>query len=269
MQKHIREPDPRFQSPPRAVLRRAEAEHLGSWLYGSPLPEHVWGCVLMTTLLILGLGGLALTLRPSPFSALCAILCLLLLYPMIIYVIDKRISRIDIFSNGFLWKNIFSLNVFRWEEIGTIRRGTWRNATDGQPEGIKDIDTITVKHRNGQYFVISDLSKLYRHMRARLCDTIESQFVAVRLPEALRHYYDGKTLDFETFVLSRDGLWRQGDFLPWSRVERLEIGPERLLIRSEGRTSDWFCTPLPEQPNACLLKALIEAIRMGDVRAGP
>jgi hypothetical protein len=50
----------------------------------------------------------------------------------------------------------------------------------------------------------------------------------------------------------------------WSQVETIEIGPEQVIIRREGETSDWFRTHFFLLPNACLLKALMETSRTAE-----
>ncbi|RAQ96245.1 DUF6585 family protein [Thermogemmatispora tikiterensis] len=184
----------------------------------------------------------------------------LLLLMWVIWTVDTFYSRIDLFSHGFLWSSPFNQAAFRWEDISTIWRGTYQASSDSHPEGVGEIDTIKVKQQNGSLFELSTFTQLNEHERARICDTIESYFVATHLPALLEGYQRGEILNFDPLFVSRDGLWNKGDFLPWSQVETIEIGPEQIVIRREGRTSDWYRTWVPRQPNACLLNAVVEIV---------
>ncbi|WP_376796241.1 DUF6585 family protein [Thermogemmatispora sp.] len=247
-----------LQSVPPAIMRQAEAERLGDWLCGYRLPQKTWGCLLLL-LPLLFFGTLCFGNLQSPVGLIILVITLALLITWAIWTFDTARSRIDLFSNGFLWSSPLSRQTFRWEEIQTLWRGTFR-AT--QPQGVETIDTIKVKHRNGSVFEISTVTQLNEHERARICDIIESYFVSFHLPNLLERYQRGEILNFDPLFVSRSGLSNKGDFLPWSQVEAIESGPERIVIRREGRTSDWYHTWVPRQPNACLLKALLELLQM-------
>ncbi|MBX5457139.1 MAG: hypothetical protein IRZ31_09575 [Thermogemmatispora sp.] len=244
---------------PPAILRRAEAKRLGDWLCGYRLPQKTWGCLVLL-LPLLFIEALWLSSGFSIFALVTLGVTFLLLLMWVIWTVDTFYSRIDLFSHGFLWSSPFNQEAFRWEDITTIWRGTYRAPSDSHPEGVSDIDTIKVKHQNGRLFEISTLHKLNEHERARICDTIESYFVATHLPSLLERYQRGEVLNFDPLFLNHHGLSNKGDFLPWSQVETIVIRPEQIVIRREGRTSDWYRTWVPRQRNACLLKAVVEIV---------
>ncbi|RAQ96246.1 DUF6585 family protein [Thermogemmatispora tikiterensis] len=247
------------QPVPSSILRRAEARGLGDWLCSYRLPQKTGSCLflLLPTLFIE-------LLFVGSVHALGAFIALgITLWPLVLWAgwtFNTSRSRIDLFSNGFIHTSPLNQQIFPWKEIKMLWRGTYKNSSNTQSAGVKDIDTIKIRDKQGRAFEISTLHKLNEHERARICDTIESYFVATHLPALLEGYQRGEILNFDPLFVSRDGLWNKGDFLPWSQVETIEIGPEQIVIRREGRTSDWYRTWVPRQPNACLLNAVVEIV---------
>jgi len=67
-------------------------------------------------------------------------------------------------------------------------------------------------------------------------------------------FLDGKSVKVYRWEnISTNGFHENGDLLPWSMVEKAEVGSDFLLIRKEGRTSDWYRAPIYRVPNAALL----------------
>ncbi|WP_069805326.1 DUF6585 family protein [Thermogemmatispora onikobensis] len=250
-----------WQPVPASILRQAEARGLGDWLFSYRLPQKTWGCLfLLLALLFMELIFVGSPLALGALITLGITLGLLVLWAF--WTFDTSRSRLDLFSNGFIHTSPLNQQIFPWKEIKTLWRGTYENSSDTQSAGVQDIDTIKIRDKQGRGFEISTFHKLSEHERARICDTIESYFVATHLPALLEGYQRGEILNFDPLYVSRDGLLNKGDFLPWSQVEKIEIGPERIVIRREGRTSDWYHTWVPLQPNACLLKALVEIVHL-------
>ncbi len=249
------------QPVPSSILRQAEARELGDWLFSYRLSQKTWGCLfVLFPLLFMELIFVGSQLALGALITVGVTLGLLVFWAC--WTFNASRSRIDLFSNGFIHTSPLKQQIFPWKEIKMLWRGTYQNSSDTQSAGVKDIDTIKVRDKKGNTFEISILHKLTEHERAHICDTIESYFVATHLPAFLEGYQRGEILSFDPLYVSRDGLLHKGDFLPWSQVETIEIGPERIVIRREGRTSDWYRTWVPLQPNACLLKALVEIVHL-------
>src|SRR5262249_34945181 len=91
---------------------------------------------------------------------------------------------------------------------------------------------------------------------------IERHFVEARLPALIEQYNAGTEIAFGSspaeLRVSLNGVSESGDLLPWFRVEKAEVGPDFVLIRKEGQTSDWYRALISHVPNAALLKALLD-----------
>ena len=168
-----------------------------------------------------------------------------------------REDQVVVYQEGLISKQGTDERAVRWEQVPTLFRG---NTTSGEDniEHIGDIDTMRVQGPDGKEYVLD--ASLPSHIRARVCDTIESEFLSFRLPEAFEQYNANIPLRFGTLQVSRSGISDLNETLPWSSITQCEVNVERVIIRKEARTSDWYNALIPNVPNACLLREVLAVV---------
>ncbi len=115
-----------------------------------------------------------------------------------------------------------------------------------------------------------------QRQRLALYETIEREFVALRLPGLLADFDRGNLLTFSTLNEPGEISFPKQDFLPqlsisssalsngkaeipWEQVESFEIGEDIIRIKKYNQLLDWFYCPVPDLANACLLRELAYA----------
>lgn len=245
--------------PPVQALQLAEARHMGEFLAAHPRNHKVYPVGI--TLGIVAF--IALSTFYIPFLGLpWSIYLLLLAFTGIgIYALQKRSGKVHchdqllLYSAGFIYLVGKQSKVYRWEDIKYIIRG----AILPEGRGMGDIDVLSIAFVSQGHFRFPHSWE--KHSRAAICDTIERCFVEARLPQVLEQYNAGAEIEFSQqkngLSVSLAGFHENNNLLPWSMVEKAEVNSERVIIRKEGRTSDWYHALFCTVPNAALLKALL------------
>jgi hypothetical protein len=230
-----------------AVLQRAEAQHFGSWLAGTQLKANTsYGCSIITigvlvtsfvTIISSSVTQPAMTQYnncvtyqssycsspPSPFSTLllAGILLGVTLISFLGWLLVNRRNRVDIFDEGMIWKHGGEFLMTSWKQISQITRGTYQAADSEshRPEGVSDLDTIRVRDKWGASVLSLDRSEAGSSVRARICDLVESEFVAHVLSATMQQYYAGTPLQFGKLSVSQQGFSHEDDLLPWQQIE--------------------------------------------------
>ena len=74
-------------------------------------------------------------------------------------------------------------------------------------------------------------------------------------------YERDRGLSFGDLKMRKRGFDDGVETLLQGSVEHVQIGPEYVIIRKEGRTSDWYNKHTTEVPNACLLREMMVLLR--------
>jgi hypothetical protein len=165
----------------------------------------------------------------------------------------NRKQQVHVFTEGFIYFTKHNTEVVRWDQIETI----WRGKSD---DGRVTMDSLHLRKIDGTKCI---LDVPWRD-RLEVCETIEREFVRIRLPGIIERYNAGNTLDFGFLSISLEGITKYKDVLPlllWNEVESIKVGPEYLKIRKIGRQLVWVNYPIPYIPNACLLRELVRSFR--------
>ena len=89
--------------------------------------------------------------------------------------------------------------------------------------------------------------------------TIEHEFVRIRLPGTIEQYEAGNDIAFGKLSVNKLGLTRKGETLPWSQVQSIDVGEQRVEIKKEGqKRGNWFVGSVPNQS---LLRELVTHMR--------
>lgn len=238
----------------------AEARQMGELLASYPRNYKVYPKgIAIGVVLTVGVITIALPFTILPWTLYLLFLALL---GIVIYLLQKRAGTVHhhdqllLYSAGFIYLDGKRIKVYRWENIRHIIRGS--TLTEGK--GVGDIDVISVVFSpKGRFKLPTTWGK---HARAAICDSIERNFIDARLPQVIEQYNAGAEIKFgkapSGLRISAAGFRESDDLLPWSMVEKAEVGSEFVTIRKEGRTSDWYHALICTVPNAALLKALLD-----------
>jgi len=162
-----------------------------------------------------------------------------------------RKQQVHIYTQGFVYLRWHKAEALRWDQIETL----WC----AMPDSASYIwDTLRIRTTDGikvwvivAATVLRDSSELYR--------TIEHEFVRIRLPGVIEQYEAGHSIAFDNLSVDKLGLTYQGETLPWSQVQSIDVGDQRVWINKEGQKwGYWFNNSVP---NLCLLRDLVTHIR--------
>ncbi|HEY0755076.1 MAG TPA: DUF6585 family protein [Ktedonobacteraceae bacterium] len=245
---------------PAQLQQIAETQHMGECVAVYPRKFETYPipvAIFVTFLVGLATLALPLTILSWSFYLLLLLLLFLTIYvPLFRARIIHRQDQIVLYAAGFITFLGRVATAYRWETIESVLRGT----AQSEGEGIGDIDEIVVKAGTKKCKLSKDMSQ---HARADLCDRVERGYVSYHLPHVIARYNGGEEIAFgstpaDTLFFSQAGFRDAQEALPWALVEKAEVGPALIVIRKEGRTSDWYHKLICNVPNAALLKALLE-----------
>jgi hypothetical protein len=80
-----------------------------------------------------------------------------------------------------------------------------------------------------------------------------------RLPELLRRFAAGETLEFGMLRVGVDGITSGDATLPWEDLGRLQVNETDVAIFRRGMSRSWYKTRTANVPNVFLLEALVQA----------
>ena len=135
-------------------------------------------------------------------------------------------NRFTCTPRGFVYLRWRKAEVLRWEQIKTV----WYET--GDPDS-NVWDTLRIRKTDGTDLklrvvnVLRDSSEIY--------GTIEREFVRIRLPGMIEQYEAGHSIAFGDLSVNKLGLTRQGEILPWSQVQSIDVGDQRVKIKKEGK----------------------------------
>jgi hypothetical protein len=158
---------------------------------------------------------------------------------------EKLKQQVHVYTEGFVYLRRRKGVALRFAQIKTL---WYERAEDVDSLCIRKIDGSELKVRG---YILRDSSEIYQ--------TIEREFVRIRLPGMLERYEAGNDIAFGELSVNKLGLTRKGETLPWSQVQSIQVGDLRVWIKKEGQKGGhWFNSRVP---NRGLLQALVTQIR--------
>lgn len=238
-----------FQPIPGEVQQLADIHSLGvpTASYSKRTLTALLGLIVLPIFFMLGCmevffgsGGLGLTLYATIVGG-----GLIAFY---VYFFPKR--QVYMYTEGFVYLRWRKAEALRWEQIETIWYGT--ADTDSNVWHflrLRKTDGTELKVRVG--IVLRDAREIY--------STIEREFVRIQLPGMLEQYEAGNDIAFGELSVNKLGLTRKGETLPWSQVQSIDVGEQRVEIKKEGqKRGNWFVGSVPNQS---LLRELVTHMR--------
>jgi hypothetical protein len=251
-----------------SIRQMAEAERLGEVMAVVDKRKNPMQDAFVDFFLgVLLIGFIALTTIALAFFIfqiyLTAIGVMLFILAIIVFAryrdaIKRTDDQMVIYDNGLVTLERGEGRTLRWDKIHQVFRGTLTAPEHGK-KYLSDIDTMKIYGPDEQMYTID--AKLPKRLRAKICDKVESALIESRLMWMEDIYEREGELHFGTLKLSKKGFDDGEEMLPWSSVEHIEVGQEHVIIRQEGRTSDWYHKWLPDVANACLLREMVALLR--------
>ncbi len=231
---------------------------------GAPLAEHRanpraqreallagWGLVVVGV--IFALIGLAVSKGKWP-ALLVAAAGLPLAVIGVAALVDRARRRdlcVRLFADGFSHTLAGQTQAARWDDVTQV----WQNVIQTY-RGSAHTNTThicTVRLADGRQFVLNDqVDKV-----AALGAAIQKQCAERMIPRARAAYNAGETVVFGPFGVSRVGISKGTDTLPWEQVERVDLRRGVLHVRKKGQRRDWAFAMASRIPNLPVLMALV------------
>lgn len=182
--------------------------------------------------------------------------------------------RVLVFSEGLAYTQAGKTVTMRWDDIAAA----WQNVVAHyfrQPWQTRHhysgtTHTYTLQLNDGRKYVFNDaLGNV-----AELGNTLQREFLDRRLPHVREAVESGQAVPFGPLTISKSGIARGYNVLPWEGIKNVEIFEGFLnvystkepsvadLIFTKGKGT-WASVPVAKMPNVFLFKALADEILSG------
>lgn len=242
-------------NPPRKVLEQARRTHLGEPLraFDARPRASVWVVLLTFAAGVLVLGGLAYRAsgRMVPGAIAIALASAYLFGALVIlWRAVVRGKVVHLFENGFTAAAGRTPEVYTWDELISVSMTGLRNTRRGSTRW-----RFTAVAGDGREVVLGgELPGLGEF------GEVVTQEVTVRVvPWYLRAISAGGTVSFGPFVVSQEGIAKDGDGVPWQQVQDVAIDNGMVLVWRGGRIT--LAATVGSVPNAVALAALCQELR--------
>lgn len=160
-----------------------------------------------------------------------------------------------VYTEGLIYRKGRNIRVVRWEEIQSIRRQFKIHRRKGKTTHVSPAYTCTFAQKPDLV-----LSAAIDNV-AEVGTFIEHELTQRLLPQIQANYQTGKSIAFSTLFLTQQYIGNGKQEIAWTRVSRVEVGPENLVVERSGNELNRLTVPLANITNACVLEALLENIR--------
>jgi len=252
-------------NPPPRVLEEARRHHLGTPIraYDARSRAFAWVLILIVATVVLVIGGLAYRDSGQPVAAVIAFALAAVYFCgacTIIWLAVVRGRVVHLFENGlavrgptpavFTWDDLISVTV---TGVQANRRGAarWR---------------FTATADDGREIALGpDLPRL-----GELAEVVTTEVMVRVVPWYLRAVGAGGTVSFGPFTVSRDGIVKDGDLLPWQYVKDVTVDNGLVVVqRVRAEAESWgvpgsdvaLAATVGSVPNAVALAALCREVR--------
>lgn len=180
-------------------------------------------------------------------------------------------KRVLVFSEGLAYTQQGKTDIIRWDDVAAV----WRDVTHHyyrQPwqtthryTGTAHVYTIQLN--DGRKYTFGDALGNVEELGG----TIQQESLHHILPRLRQAYEAGQTVPFGALGISRAGISRGYNMLPWDQVRKVEIYEGFLnvystkeqtitdLILSKGKGA-WASVAVAKMPNAFVFKAMVDEI---------
>ena len=243
------------ENPPRRVLEQARRAHLGAPVRAFDTRPRALAWVLLLALAagVLVLGGLAYRTsgRPVPGTIALALAAAYLAGALVI--LWKAVLRgrvVHLFENGFTVAAGHTPEVYTWDELISVSMTGLRNTRRGAIRW-----RFTAIAGDGREVVFGgELPRL-----GEFGEVVTHEVTVRVVPWYLRAIGAGGTVSFGPFVVSREGIAKDGEAVPWTLARDVVIDNGMVLVWRADEVA--LAATVGSVPNAVALAALCQELR--------
>jgi len=169
------------------------------------------------------------------------------------YVSNKRQRdlRVLVFPQGLSYTNRGQTEIIRWDEVDTV----WQDITRNTDTGVTT-HVYTVERSDGARFTFKDTLVDV----GELGHTIQQESTRCILPRVIEAYNAGETIPFGKISISKDGITKGKETLPWDQIEGVRLSQGVISIEKEGKWLKWSSFRASETPNIFVLAAVVDQV---------
>jgi hypothetical protein len=253
-------------NPPHRVLEQARTHHLGAPIraYDARSRAFGWVLILILAAVVLVVGGVAYRRAGQPVPAMIAI-ALAAAYlcgaAVIVWLSVVHGRVVHLFEHGLAVRSGRTPEAFTWDDLISVTVTGDQTTRRGAPRW-----RFTATCADGREIVLgADLPRL-----GELAEIVTNEVMVRVVPWYLRAVSAGGTVSFGPFTVSRDGVVKDGDLLPWQYVRDVRIDNGMVVVqRVRAETEAWgtpgsdiaLAATVGSVPNAVALAALCREVR--------
>jgi len=220
---------------------------------------------LVMVVLLLAVEGLAGLSAAAPLSVVQFMIALAKIFSSVrheavVMPFSRKVS-VSIYREGLLYRRGSRTRVVRWEDIIAVRR-TWR--VERRKGKLKRVTYAYICSVRAQPDLALDAGI---DRVAELGKLIEQEFLRRRLPQYQEKIQAGETVAFSGLSLSAQAIQYGTQSRNWSRLRKIEIGPDRLVLQDTDDAAKAFTIPLTSLSNVCLVEELLTWLSTEQERA--
>jgi hypothetical protein len=161
---------------------------------------------------------------------------------------------VTLYADGLLYCKGRTTQVVRWEEIQSIERQFKVYRRKGNITDVRPAYTCELLQKPN-LVLSAEITGV-----AEVGTIIERELTKRFLPSILSDYRAGKSITFSQLTLTQQYIGNRKKDMGWTRVSKVEVGPEQLVAERAEAKTDTLTAPLSNVPNVCLLEGLLEDI---------
>jgi hypothetical protein len=150
---------------------------------------------------------------------------------------------VSVHPGGLSYANGGRTQVVRWDDVNML----WYRAT--RVQGMFTVQTCTLELRDGSKHNFGNNDKLNQVIQVECTRRI--------LPRVLASYQAGAPVSFGKLTLSKAGIGKRQETLPWDQVKRVNLDQGILSIWKQGGLFKWAEVYVAQTPNFWVLAYLV------------
>jgi hypothetical protein len=214
----------------------------------------IFGMVLCVIFMLAALLFMALAVINGGFLVAALVLAPLGIWGFI-YCFNTLGLKVILHEGGLLQIKRNGELVIPWEDIEYVWQQITEHYTNGVYTGTTYVytlqlyDGIKLKYTNNMFSNVQKLGEAILH------ETSQTLY-----PKALARFNKGKTVDFGTLGVSRDGLSYGSSTLSWREIEAVKIKQGYISVRKRGKWLNWCNIAVASIPNLYVFLSLVNQI---------
>jgi hypothetical protein len=205
------------------------------------------GAALEAAVFLFGLVHLAKLLLLGAFLIVMALMLLVRVY-------RNWGLRVLVYPEGVVRISREGAQALCWDEIDRV----WRKKFEGEwgAQLRKGTQVLVAERADGEAIIFEDALPRLKELAVIL----QRETLPHLLPRAWQSYEAGQMLEFGKLRLSKQGLTKDQETLPWHDIREVSFNGEDVSIYKRSKWGYWFHAPAAEIPNYHVLQALTNAL---------